>query len=89
MTMTAYRGVVRGGVIYLEKEARLTDGTEVLITPLAGRRGSAAAILAAMESAPKVPVDWVDELEQLIAEGRRAPAPPVLFQDELGTQEPH
>ncbi len=87
MTTTAYRGVVRGGMVLLDKETPLTEGTEVLVTPLAGERGSSAAILAAMDNSPKVPAEWVDELERLIAEGRRPPSPPVLFPDEPGVQE--
>ena len=81
MTKVTYRGVVRGGIVLLEKETRLTEGTEVLVTPVDGTPGSPAAILAAMENSPKVPPEWVDELEQLIAEGRRPPAPPVSFLD--------
>lgn len=74
MTSAAYRGVVRGGtVVLLEKEPALTEGTEVLVTPVAGTPGTAAAVLAAVESSPQVPAAWVDELEQLIASGRRPP----------------
>lgn len=87
MTKASYRGVVRGGVVLLEKETPLTEGTEVLVTPVAGAPGSPAAILAAVENAPHVPAQWVDELERLIAEGQRVSAPPVLFQDEPGSQE--
>jgi len=87
MTPTAYRGIVSGGVILLEEKAPLTEGTPVLVTPLSGARGSGAAIAAALKAAPKVPIDWVDELEQLIAEGRRPPAPPALFGGATGEQE--
>jgi hypothetical protein len=87
MTKTGYPGVVRGGVVLLDKETPLTEGTEVLVTPVAGASGSPAAILAAMENSPKVPAEWVDELERLIAEGRRPSSPPVLFPDEPGCQE--
>ena len=31
--------------------------------------------------------EWVDEMEQLIAEGRRPPSPPVVFSDEPPSQE--
>ncbi len=81
MAKTAYRGVVRGGVVLLGENTALTEGTEVLVTPLDGARGSPTAILAAMETSPKVPHEWVDELERLIAEGRRPPSPPILFPD--------
>jgi hypothetical protein len=50
-------------------------------------RGSPAAILAALEKLPKVPPEWVDELEQLIAEGRRPASRPVVFPDEPASQE--
>jgi hypothetical protein len=87
MTRTAYHGVVRGGMVVLDKETPLAEGTEVLVAPVEGPPGSPSAIIAAMEFCPKVPPEWVDELEQLIAEGRRAPAPPVSFLDEPSTQE--
>jgi hypothetical protein len=87
MTQTAYRGVVRGGLVLLDQGTPLTDGTEVLVTPVSAPRGSPAAILAALENAPKVPPEWVDELEQLIAEGQRPPSPPVVFPDEPASQE--
>jgi hypothetical protein len=79
MAKRGYRGVVRDGVVLLDKDSPLTEGTEVLVTPMAGAPGSPAAILAAMENSPKVPPEWVDELEQLIAEGRRPPAGPGLW----------
>jgi hypothetical protein len=79
----AYRGVVRGGmVVLLEKETPLTEGTEVLVTPVAGTRGSAAAVLAALAASPQVPAAWVDELEQLIAQGRRPPTREDPFANE-------
>jgi hypothetical protein len=87
MTKVSYRGVVRGGMVLLDKETPLTEGTEVLVTPVDGAPGSPAAILAAMENSPKVPPEWVDELEQLIAQGRRPPAPPVSFLDEPSSPE--
>jgi hypothetical protein len=87
MSKTAYRGVVRGGVVLLDEQTPLTEGTEVLVTPVAAAPGSPAAIIAAMESSPKVPKEWVDELEELIAQGQRPPSPPVVFPDEAGSQE--
>jgi hypothetical protein len=86
MTQTAYHGVVRGGVILLDQGTPLAEGTEVLVSPLSVARGSAAAIVAAVENSPKVPCEWVDELEQLIAEGRRPPSPPVEFSDEAASR---
>jgi hypothetical protein len=83
-----YRGVVRGGkVVLLDEETRLVEGTTVIVTPVAVTPGSPAAVLAAMAASPSVPVDWVDELEQLIAEGRRPPMHKDLFPDEPGGRE--
>jgi hypothetical protein len=87
MTNTSYRGVVRGGVVQLENGPPLADGTHVIVTPLGAAAGTPAAIIAAMESSPKVPVEWVDELEQAIASGRRPPSPPVIFPDPQDGQE--
>jgi hypothetical protein len=70
MTPTIYRGIVSGGVILLDEKMPLIEGTQVLVTPLSGVRGSGAAVVAALKAAPKVPTEWVDELEQLIAEGQ-------------------
>ena len=80
MSMTAYRGVVRGGVVRLNEQTPLTEGTEVLVTPLTSTRGSPSAILAALANAPQVPAEWVDELEQAIMAGRRPLSPPVTFE---------
>jgi hypothetical protein len=71
-------GRVKNGVVLLPKGCALRDGTEVAITPLSAAPASGAAILAALESAPPVPSEWVDELDRMIAEGQR-PAPPVTF----------
>jgi L-serine deaminase len=74
-------------VVLLEHQAPLTEGTEVVVTPVAGACGTAASVLAAMEAAPKVPVEWVDELEQLIAAGRRPPTQTDPFLDRRGVPE--
>lgn len=87
MTQAAYRGIVCGGVVFLDQGTPLAEGTEVLVTPVDAQRGSGAALVVALESAPKVPAEWVDELEQLIAEGQRPPSPPVVFPDEPANQE--
>jgi hypothetical protein len=79
MTAKQIRGVVRGGTVLLENQAQLREGTEVIVTPAVGARGSPAAIIAAMDAAPKVPGEWVDELERLIAQGSRPPATPDVF----------
>jgi hypothetical protein len=77
MTNGTYRGVVRGGtIVLLETETRLPEGIEVLVTPVGDMPGTAAAVLNAVEAPPHVPPEWVDELEHLIAAGRR---PPLVF----------
>jgi hypothetical protein len=90
MTSETYRGVVRCGmVVLLETDTRLAEGTEVLVTPVAGTPGSPAAVLAAVAASPQVPAGWVDELEQRIAQGRRPPTRKDPFPDEPGSQEGH
>ncbi len=80
MATATYRGVVRGGkVVFLDQQTPLVEGTEVLVTPMVG---TAAAVLAAVESSPQVPAGWVDELEDFIAEGHRPPSQPDPFGDE-------
>jgi hypothetical protein len=87
MANETYRGVVRGGVIVLREEAPLAEGTEVLVTPVAGAPGSPATVIAAVETSPQVPGGWVDELERLIAQGRRPPTRPDPFLEERGGSE--
>jgi hypothetical protein len=58
-------------MVLRERPVPLPDGTEVLVTPLSPEPGTSAAVLAAMAAEPHVPGAWVDELEQLIAEGQR------------------
>lgn len=76
-----FRGRVSNGVVVLENGAALPNGTPVEVTRLDERRGN-AALIAAMEQLPKIPREWVDELEQAIAAGQRPPSPPVVFPDE-------
>jgi hypothetical protein len=72
MSAVTYRGVVRDGLVALRDQNHpLTEGTEVLVTPVSDARGSGAAIIAALDNSPRVPAEWVDELEELIAQGRR------------------
>jgi hypothetical protein len=81
--MATYRGVVRGGIVLLEKEMPLTDGTEVLVTPVAGAPGSPAAILAPMEAEPHLSPEDVAELERAIAAGKRPAAAIDPFANDL------
>jgi hypothetical protein len=76
------RGVVRGGMVLLEPEATLPEGTAVVVTPVGGEPGTPAAILSVVDAAPHVPAAWVDELEKVIAEGRRLPTHVDLLSDE-------
>ena len=62
MSSDCYRGVVRSGtLVLLEQSPRLKEGMEVLVNPL-GQASTAAAVLAALETLPHVPSEWVDEL---------------------------
>jgi hypothetical protein len=82
MATKTFRGVVRNQEIVLEEGSpALPDGTEVLVTPIEPDAGSSAALLAAMDSEPHVPSEWVDELEALIAEGQRPPSYEHPFDD--------
>lgn len=71
MSTATYRGRVQGKMVVLEGDVPLEDGTEVLVTPVAPRPGTGAAVVAAMKAGPQVPREWVDELERLIEEGHR------------------
>jgi hypothetical protein len=87
MKTEAFVGIVRGGVITLKGDAKLNDGTEVLVTPMDNEIGNPAALIAALDNAPKVPSAWVDELEAIIAQGHRAPATGDPFADEIVDEE--
>jgi hypothetical protein len=81
MSSITYRGVVRGrSVIFPEGEAVPVEGTEVIVTPIAPLRGTAAAIIAAMASTPPVPAEWVEELMRVIKEAKM----PASFENPLG-----
>jgi hypothetical protein len=83
MSNVTYRGTVQDGVVVLRGDQQApANGTEVLVTLLPAARGSGAALVAALDRLPKLPPEWVDELEQLIAQGQRPPAGPELFTDD-------
>ena len=83
MASTTYHGVVRGRtVVFPEGEAVPVEGTEVVVTPIAPERGTAAAVLAAMASTPPVPAEWVEELMRIIEEGKM----PVSYENPLGEE---
>ena len=71
MSKPAYKGVVKGRTVVLEKVANLPEGAEVLVTPLEAKKGSPQAILAAMDAPPHVKPSDVDELMRLIEKGKR------------------
>ena len=88
MSNVTYHGVVRGGmVVFRDDNTPLTEGTEVLVLPVANGRGSPAAVLAAVENAPRVPATWVDELESAIAKSRRPATRTAPFADESDCRE--
>jgi hypothetical protein len=82
MANDEYRGVVRDGVVEMDHDTPLPDGTEVVVTPVAHPRGTPAAILAAVERSPRVPSEWVDELERMIAEGQRGRRRSIPFTED-------
>lgn len=82
-----FRGHVSNGVVLLENAAGLPNGTLVEVTLLGERGANAAALIAAMEGLPRIPREWVDELEQAIAAGRRPPSAPAVFPDEPASPE--
>jgi hypothetical protein len=84
MASQAYRGVIRQGNVLLLEETPLAEGTQVLVTPVANGKGTPAALLAALDAVPPVPAAWVDELEQLIAQGQRPPSRDDPFADLTG-----
>jgi hypothetical protein len=69
-----YKGVARGKIIELEEMLPYSDGQAVSVSVEALhpdlRPGSAGAILKLMRSLPDLDPRDVDELEQLIRQGR-------------------
>jgi hypothetical protein len=81
MASESYRGIVQKGTVQLLDGASLTDGTQVLITPVASKPGTASAVLAAMDAPPHLPPAWVDDLEQQIAQGQLPPSRDNPFEE--------
>ena len=73
MERTTFRGVVRQGQVELLDQPPPADGTEVIVVPVTQEPGTPGALLAAMTGPPHLPPEWLDEFEQLLAEGRRPP----------------
>jgi hypothetical protein len=82
-----YRGVAKGKIIELEESLPYSDGQAVSVSVEALhpdlQPGSAPAILKVMRSLPDLHPDDVDELEQLIRQGRL----PVRMQSEFEKDE--
>src|SRR5438046_5805460 len=70
MAATAYRGIGRDGMIFLESGSGLAEGTEVLVTPIETRPRSAQAILEAVRAVPPLDSETAEELCRLIDEGQ-------------------
>jgi hypothetical protein len=82
-----YKGVAKGKIIELEEALPYSDGQAVSVSVEALhpelQPGSGAAILKVMRSLPDLNPDDVDELEQLIRQGRL----PVRIQGEFEKDE--
>jgi hypothetical protein len=76
------RGRVSNGVVVLENAADLPNGTPVEVTPVVERGSNAAAIIAAMEAAPRLSKEDVDELLKAIAAAPPAGPPPYPVTEE-------
>ena len=82
-----YKGVAKGKIIELEQALPYSDGQAVSVSVEAlhpdFQPGSVPAILKVMRSLPDLNPDDVDELEQLIRQGRL----PVRMQGEFDKDE--
>ncbi|MBM4033478.1 MAG: hypothetical protein FJ291_17080 [Planctomycetes bacterium] len=65
------RGVVRDGMVLLDKGSDLPEGTDVLVTPFGSRKGGSRDILDVLNASPHVSHEDVEELLRLIREGKR------------------
>ena len=75
MAQPVYKGIVRGKTITLEEPGDLPEGTKVLVTLLEATKGSPQAVLAAVDAAPHVKPEDVEELTRCIGESKH----PVRF----------
>ncbi|MGB7947423.1 MAG: hypothetical protein WCH75_07065 [Candidatus Binatia bacterium] len=82
-----YKGVAKGKIIELEESLPYSDGQAISVSVEALhpdlQPGSAPAIIKVMRSLPDLNPDDVDELEQLIRQGRL----PVRMQGEFEKDE--
>jgi hypothetical protein len=87
MPQIGYPGIVRNGaIVLLDSVNPLAEGTRVSVTPEGTVRGSGTAIVAALDTVPRVPKEWVDELERLIRERGQPPLLGGELSEEPGVQ---
>lgn len=67
-----YRGIVHNGSVHFGAPMPLLDGSLVDVVPIAKPHETTSAMLETLQKQPPIPLEWVDELEALIAEGDRA-----------------
>ena len=84
MPDAVYRGTVRGKTVVLDDGVDLPDGTRVVMRPEDPRKGTPAAVLAAMMAPPHIEEGDTAELMRLIDEGKR----PVDYSDPLDRDAP-
>jgi len=74
--MGIYKGIVKGSWIKMKDKVFLPEGTEVEIVveePLASfRKGSPSSILRAIQSAPPLKKEEIEDLRQAISKGKTA-----------------
>ncbi len=82
-----YKGVAKGKIIELEEPLPYSEGQPVSVSieplRLEFQAGSPVAILKAMRDLPRLSPEDVDELEQVIEQGRL----PVRMQSLFGAEE--
>ena len=68
-----YKGLAKGKIIELEKPLPYCDGQPVAVSvepvSLAQQPGSPQSILKVLNDLPAIPIEAVDEMEQLIKRG--------------------
>ena len=72
MSVTSYRGIVKGKTVVLPEEADLPEGMGVLVTPLPTPKGSPQAVLDVLKASRPVSPKAAEELRRLIREGKRS-----------------
>jgi len=79
-----YKGLAKGRIIELEKPLPYCDGQPIAVSvePFSQEQqpGSPQSILKVLNDLPAIPIDAVDEMEQLIKSGSL----PIHLQGEFG-----